>query len=72
MGEDYSVSGGGEHVISYSEGEIPVAKCLTFDILEDGILEGDHEFTVSISHVQPNWALGTPSVATITIIDNGT
>ena len=70
MGEDYSHSGG-ELDIMYSEGDSPLAKCLTFVILEDEILEGDHEFTVSISHVQPNWALGTPSVATVNIIDNG-
>ncbi|CAI8028755.1 hypothetical protein GBAR_LOCUS16349 [Geodia barretti] len=69
MGEDYSHTGG-ELVIMYTEGDSPLAKCLTFAILDDEILEGDHEFTVSISHVEPNWALGTPSVATVNIIDN--
>ena len=68
--EDYSYPSD-ELVISYSEGDSPVPKCLTFAILEDEILEGDHEFTVRISHVEPNWALGSPSVATVTIIDNG-
>ena len=70
MGEDYSHPGN-ELVISYSEGDSPVPKCLTFAIMEDEILEEDHEFTVSISYVEPNWALGSPSVATVTIIDNG-
>ena len=70
MGEDYSHTGG-ELDIMYTEGDSPLVKCLTFAIREDEILEGDHEFTVSISHVEPNWALGTPSVATVNIIDNG-
>ena len=69
MGEDYSHSGG-ELDIMYTEGDSPLVKCLTFAIREDEILEGDHEFTVSISHVEPNWTLGTPSVATVNIIDN--
>ena len=61
----------GELAISYSIGETPRPKCLVIPITDDDILEGDQEFTVTITRVEPDWALGSPSVGTVNIIDDG-
>ena len=60
-----------ELVISYSIGEAPVRNCLAISIIDDDILEGDQELTVTITRVEPDWALGSPSVGTVNIIDDG-
>ena len=71
-GEDYTnsavVSG---LAISYSIGETPLPKCAVILITDDNILEGDQEFTVTITRFEPDWALGSPSVGTVNSIDDG-
>ena len=53
-----------------SIGESPLSKYVVIPITDDDILEGDQEFTVTITHVEPDWALGSPSVGTVNIIDD--
>ncbi len=43
-------------------------KTATLPILSDALLEGDETFTMTISSTNPEW-VGTPSTATVTIID---
>ena len=44
--------------------------CVTFDILDDSVLEGNHDFTVTITDVGPFAMIGTPSIRTVTIDDD--
>ena len=44
--------------------------CVTFDILDNNVLEGDHDFTVTITDVGPFAMIGTPSISTVTIDDD--
>ena len=44
-------------------------RCLSISILEDGALEANQTFTVTLATLDPNVILGN-SVTTVTIVDN--
>ena len=46
------------------------SECVTFTILDDTELEGDHDFEVTITNPGEFAALGTPSLTTVTIDDD--
>ena len=45
-------------------------ECITITLVDDVIYEGDETFTATISSVTPGDTIGTPSITTITIVDN--
>ena len=45
-------------------------RCVTFGIEMDTVLEGDHDFTVTITDVGPFAMIGTPFISTVTISDD--
>ena len=44
--------------------------CATFNILDDSVMEGDHEFTVQITAVGPTAVIASPDTTTVTIDDD--
>ena len=45
-------------------------RCVTFGIMIDTVLEGDHDFTVTITDVVSCAMIGTPFISTVTISDD--
>ena len=45
--------------------------CTTFTIVDDDILEGDRDFTITVIDDGGRGVLAGPSVSTITITDDG-
>ena len=43
--------------------------CTNITIVEDDVLECDHDFTVEITSISPSITVGTPSNVTVTIQD---
>ena len=56
----------------FSVGETESTGCVDVPITSDTELEGDHDFTVTITSAgsTPHASIGTPSVSTITIKDD--
>ena len=47
------------------------SECFSIEILDDNVLEGDQEFTVTITNTSDNAAISTTSsVSTVHILDN--
>ena len=46
-------------------------QCVTIGIVDDDILEGQQEFMLSLAKTDPPAALGSTSVTTVAIIDDG-
>ena len=44
--------------------------CAAFNILDDSVMEGDHEFTVHITDVGPTAVIASPDTTTVTIDDD--
>ena len=44
--------------------------CATIDILDDTVLEGNHEFSVQITGVGPAAEIGSPDTTTVVIDDD--
>ncbi|HEX6288526.1 MAG TPA: Calx-beta domain-containing protein, partial [Herpetosiphonaceae bacterium] len=63
-GSDYTASTG---TVTFAPGE--TSKTVSIPLLEDGLLEGNETFTVSLSN-PGNAGLGTPATATVTISSN--
>ena len=70
----YNIKGGG---VDYNSGPytvtFPIGSTIaSFDITisDDGILEDDEMFNISITSITNGHIVGTPAVATVTIIDN--
>lgn len=71
MTEDYSYNEGTRAIIvTFYEGEDKI-KCIELNIVDDDILEGNHEFTLRIIDDDGRNVLADPAISTITIIDNG-
>ena len=69
----YNIKGGG---VDYYSGPynvtFPIGSTIaSFDItiIDDGVLEDDEIFSVSIDSITNDHNVGTPAVATVTIID---
>src|SRR6185436_5816316 len=72
---DISASSGSDfvgtnNVIAFADGE--TRKSASITILNDNVMEGPEAFTVELFNPTGGAALGTPSVATVNIIDNDT
>lgn len=70
MGEDYST------VDPLTIAFLPTinmdtSACTSLSIIDDDVLEEDHDFTVSLESTFPPVTIGTPSSVAVTIIDNG-
>ncbi len=66
-GPDY---GSASVIATFSAGSNDAAmQCLTTNITDDTILDGDKTFTVTLTTVDPNVMLGN-SLTTVTITDN--
>jgi uncharacterized delta-60 repeat protein/uncharacterized repeat protein (TIGR01451 family) len=63
-GVDYSTTAG---TLTFAPGE--VSKSIFIPILDDHRVSNDEQFTIALSNPGPNTFLGSPSVATITIIN---
>ena len=68
-GQDY-LSLAGSTEVTFTAGGSNISRCVTFTILDDTVLEGEHEFTVNITDVGSAAAIGDPSVCTVTIVDD--
>ena len=64
-GADYSASAG---TLSFADGQTSAS--FNVPILDDGLVEADETFTVSLSNPMGGAALGTPVMATATILDD--
>ena len=64
-GSDYTAASGS---LNFAPGE--TQKTITIGINEDSLVEGDENFTVTLSGPSSGAALGSPSTATVTIVDN--
>ena len=63
----------GTYTVSFTEGTaFPLSDCVSIPTIEDSVLEGDHDFSVSVDSVTPNDAVTFDSTEThlVTIIDN--
>ena len=67
-GEDYSFRSPPQ--LTFIAGGPNTPLCVTFGIMNDTVLEGDHDFTVTITDVGPFAMIGTPSISTVTIVDD--
>ena len=56
--------------MTFEAGGPNTPRCVTIDILDDSVLEEDHDFTVTITDVGPFAMIGTPSISTVTIDDD--
>ena len=57
--------------VIFTAGLAPVEpKCFTTDILDDSLLEGDHDFSVTITDITGSAVLDTRSSSTTVIIDD--
>lgn len=58
--------------VVFSAGESTPTKCITIPIARDEEIEGNHNFTISISSAGtvPYAVVGSPAVATVIIIDD--
>ena len=56
--------------MTFTADEPNTTRCVTFGIVDDTALEGDHDFTVTITDVGSFAMIGTPSISTVTIDDN--
>lgn len=56
-------------IISWGDGDVDV-KSIPITIVDDGLVESDETFTVTLSDPTGGAAIGEPSVETVTIIDN--
>jgi len=65
-GSDYVAANG---TLSWADGEA-ASKTFSVSILDDTIAEGNETFTVTLSSPTGGSTLGSPSVATVTIVDN--
>lgn len=75
---DYATSDGSAHTASdytftsgtlnFADGEI--SKTFAVALVDDGLYEGNETINVTLSNVQGGATLGTPVIATVTIIDN--
>jgi hypothetical protein len=65
VGSDYTAASG---TLNFASGVTSATFSIT--ILEDTVYEANETFTVSLSNPQGGATLGTPSTATVTIIDN--
>jgi len=65
-GSDYNTSSG---TINWADGEI-ANKTFTVSITDDSYFEGDEDFTVNLSNPTGGTSIGTPNLATVTIIEN--
>ena len=61
--------GGSPGVINWADGDV-ADKTITIPIVDDTLTEGNETFTVVLSGPTGGATLGTPSTATVTIIDN--
>ena len=59
-----------ELVVIFIANNPTTTHCVTFGIVDDTALEGDHEFTVTITDVGSFAMIGDPSISTVTIDDN--
>ena len=70
----YNIKGGGVDYFSESYNvTFPIGSTIaSFDIMiiDDGVLEDDEIFNISITSITNDHIVGTPAVATVTIIDN--
>ena len=72
MTEDFSYAGEGRTFeILFTEDEDAMEICTTFTIVDDDILEGDRDFTITVIDDGGRGVLAGPSVSTITITDDG-
>ena len=68
VGEDYALPDPLQ--VTFIAGGPNTPLCVTFDILDDSVLEGDHDFTVTITDVGSFAMIGTPFISTVTIDDD--
>ena len=57
-------------IASFPAGPPSDSECVTYTILDDNELEGDHHFVVHIDGVPSNVTIGTPSTTTVIITDD--
>ena len=48
----------------------PDTSCVNVAIVDDNVLEGDHDFSVEITNVGPSAMIGTPDSTVVTITDD--
>ena len=56
--------------MTFTANEPNTPRCVAFGIVVDTVLEGDHDFTVTITDVGPFAMIGTPFISTVTIDDD--
>ena len=62
----------GLHVITFSVSD-PSIGCVDFSITDDSEFEGEHDFTVEITHINsmaPHAMIGSPNTSIVTITDS--
>ncbi|MEY2508152.1 MAG: hypothetical protein QOH01_2481 [Verrucomicrobiota bacterium] len=64
-GQDYT---GGAGTLTFNSGE--TSKTISVPITDDAFVEGDENFIVTLSSPSFGATIGTPSTATVTIVDN--
>ena len=70
-GDDFSVPDPTELDVFFASGSVNEdMDCINISILDDGALEGDHSFTVSLNPPAAPVTLITPSSSPVTITDN--
>ena len=67
-GEDFQSPSPLEVIFNVASPAVPL--CVTFDILDDSDLEGDHSFTVQITGVGPAAVIASPDTTTVIIDDD--
>ena len=60
----------GTFTVSFPVSSTPGTSCATVDIVNDVLLEGDHNFDIFISDPGPSAMTGTPSNTEVTINDD--
>jgi len=64
-GSDYAATNG---MLSFADGI--TSQTFTVSVVDDAVYEGNESFTVSLSNATGGASLGTPAVATISIVEN--
>jgi sugar lactone lactonase YvrE len=64
-GSDYTATSG---TVSFAPGE--TQKTIVVPISDDALIEGDENFSVSLANPKGAGALGSPSTAVVTVVDN--
>ena len=68
FGTDFSFPNGFD--VTFSAGSASSTQTLTIMVLDDNVLEGDHDFSVHITNTNLGVTVGSPIYITVTINDD--